>query len=384
MIDTSDTLQSPFQPDTPVGIVLYLGAGRAVDLPEWQATDAKQIVLVEPNPAAFSGLQNHANQDARITVLQLAVSNKTGQAPLHVMTVPDFSSLCRASGISVLFPGLRQVSTPEVETVSVADLISQITIPAALPNVLILDVPGMEADVLDQMDEGDYLGLFEHVVLRGAAAQAYEGARAVAPLIAQLTAKGYNLEFSDESDPDFLSCRLRRDPITLQLAAAKRAAEITAATHENALADLLAQRDAEKANAENIAQAAEAANTAHENALADLQAQLQAQQDAEKVNAKNIARATEAANTAHENALADLQRQLQAQRDAEKANAESIAQATEATSIAHENALADLQLQLQAQQDAEKANAESIAQATEATSIAHENALADLPPQLHA
>ena len=99
-----------------IGVIVHIGAGRCSELDQYLASSAKQIHLIEPNPALARELRSTSARDGRVTVHEMAIAASAGGGTLNVFNLTRLSSLRLPKDIKELFPGLRMVSQLDVRT----------------------------------------------------------------------------------------------------------------------------------------------------------------------------------------------------------------------------------------------------------------------------
>lgn len=190
--------------------IVYLGAGYGRNLSNLRATNARRIVLVEPNPSLRDALKAEAANDARITIMPEAISARTGDAPFNIFNAASFASLRAPVGLLEVLPGLKLEETITVETVTPQDLFQSLKLAPEGVHALVLDVPGEDATVVDVLATMDVVP-FEHVMMCCAGRSLYEGLPASADLPVRLDAKYYKVVDQYLDDTVFLKFWLRYD-----------------------------------------------------------------------------------------------------------------------------------------------------------------------------
>ena len=199
-----------------IGTIVHLGAGEGSELSAYLASGAQWIVLAEPNPDLLPVLERAAGEDERVQIRQVAVSQADGQAPFDQYNFPALSSLHPPTEVATLFPGLRRHDRPMVETQHLDSLLQQIDLPKWRENILVIETPGAEGQVITDLLAGEWAARFSHVVLRAALEPAYEGALAFSDLVSRLEAGGYRVSGQHAEDPDFPEVHLRFEPLKLE------------------------------------------------------------------------------------------------------------------------------------------------------------------------
>lgn len=194
------------QPDT----ILHLGAGRCSEFPDWDATGARRIILVEADPEKARYLRAAYDQDERVEIVERAVSGTGGTALLRRFNVPRFSSLRKPAELLRLYPSLRTTDEIPVEALSPTALCEQIGVQKI--NWLLVDVPGEEWTTLREFHSQGLLEECDWVGVSVGDVSLFDGSSTVDEISAELQESGYELISRDDgSDPDRPRLVFRRD-----------------------------------------------------------------------------------------------------------------------------------------------------------------------------
>ncbi|MFC0311371.1 FkbM family methyltransferase [Chromohalobacter canadensis] len=135
------------------GTIMHLGAGECRELQTYLATAAEQIVLVEPDPEAAQSLRQRTHKEPRVTVIEVAVAAKGGEATLYRYNASGQATLHALKKAPNRWPGLRQLANSPVKTLSLDQLLTQVTLADDKQHWLVVEVPGEEQQVLHAMRE---------------------------------------------------------------------------------------------------------------------------------------------------------------------------------------------------------------------------------------
>lgn len=178
-----------FAPD--LGTVVDIGANRGqftLAVRQW-APKARAIAF-EPLSNAAEAFRKLFQGDSRVTLHQVAIGPKAGEAIIHVSQADDSSSLLPISLLQAkLFPGTNQIGTETVKVGRLSDIVSRDEIVS--PALLKIDVQGYELDALKGCV--DYLDAFDYVIAEGSFVELYEGQALAHELICFLDEKGFVL-----------------------------------------------------------------------------------------------------------------------------------------------------------------------------------------------
>ncbi|MGR4068052.1 hypothetical protein [Billgrantia sp. C5P2] len=130
------------------GTILHLGAGECRELETYLATEAEQIVLVEPAPEAAQALRQRTADEPRVKVIEAAVSSLAGGATLYYYNLPGLATLHPLKPLPTKWPGLREISQVNVKAYSLDQLMEQVTMAEGRKHWLVIETPGEESHVL--------------------------------------------------------------------------------------------------------------------------------------------------------------------------------------------------------------------------------------------
>ncbi|MEH6587181.1 MAG: hypothetical protein V7720_11510 [Halioglobus sp.] len=200
-------------PDT----IIHLGAGTCRELGIYQSLDPRQIILIEPNPEQLEILHLKAASAKNIQIVECAVSDRGDDNCLQVLSDPHFSSLREPSGLLELIPGLKVERQVTVTTRTITELIDSLGLEAGKNHWLFIDTPGVEAEILQAINESGEIELFSHLLIRAGAESFFAGAIPIRELSADLGELGYRpVGQPDYSDADFPVYHLHLDQLLIE------------------------------------------------------------------------------------------------------------------------------------------------------------------------
>lgn len=245
--------------------VLHLGAG---DGRATEGLKARRLVLVEPDAELIPQLRRR--ERIGVEVIAAAVAAEAGPALLNCFNLAAFSSLREPSEeMAALFPGLRQIRQQEVATLALADLVRSLDLTEAQDNLIILETPGLEAELLDVLlaAEEALSERFRHLLLRAGRRPLYAKGVPLDRLADRLAEGGYRLVARNDDDPDVPCLLLHLDAgkLLMHRNAALREARAQAADLEARMAAAETKRIAwEEEEAKRLAELTARLNRQHE------------------------------------------------------------------------------------------------------------------------
>lgn len=211
-------------------LILHIGARHGDRLPEFGATGARRIVLVEPEAGMAAGLMRNTAGQSRFRVIAAAAGAGDGRGQLTVTSLPELNSMVPSTpDLEVLYPGLRSLAPQEVDIVSPGSLLKALE-PAEGPLLAVIEAPGQEMVILQAWKTADALHRIDRLELRCAEQPLHVGAEGRAAIEAWLTEEGFVLTRRDTGDPDWPVLHLRLSRAAVKLARAEaRIAGLTGA-----------------------------------------------------------------------------------------------------------------------------------------------------------
>ena len=201
--------------------ILHIGAGQGEELPAYLASDAQRILLVEPNPTLAEALRCQAEQDARVQVLELAVTNDESLNQLNEYNLPEAASLYRPTGLRNLYPGLRITAQHRVNTQTPEQLLAQCPLKGER-NLLVIQTPGAELAIIKALARAQKLEAISHILLTNPSDVFYEGAARADDTLDELKRLGYSIQLFSDLNSDWPQWALMCDPLARKAQALER------------------------------------------------------------------------------------------------------------------------------------------------------------------
>jgi hypothetical protein len=157
---------------------------------------------VEPNPELARGLTKKIRSQAGEEVITKAyVVQEVSTVPLQVLSMAFESGLyAPGKALRECWPNIAVTSTPQVEAEPIARLVSGIGLSPEENNVLILDAPGAEAELLKALLASPESKVFSTISVRTAPRPLYESTACQETVEAVLRSALYDLKKVEKSD----------------------------------------------------------------------------------------------------------------------------------------------------------------------------------------
>lgn len=282
------------------GTLLVVGAGQGADLAPLRRLGAKRLILVEANPRQADMLSQRVDAGRGEEVWSLAVTpTAQPQATLLIVNQPVHSSLANLDQLPQFFQNLRVVQQEVVPARSLEDIVDGLTLDPAQRHILVIDAPGLAAELLDAISD-DRLQQFQSLIVRGGAKSLYTGEKPIEQVITAMRGRAFDL-VADDAEAIFphqavllvrneVVCharvlRERVHALELELQDRTRLAteregmlESLGSVRDALLRErdaLLAERDGQQAKMADLQAQWDSESATRESVLADLRAQVQ-------------------------------------------------------------------------------------------------------------
>lgn len=196
--------------------VLHIGAGTGSELRAYSAVGVRRLVLAEGDSETAQELRTHPLLPADAEVIEQPIVPESGPVNWYRYNLPMLSGVFPPGEMVAIYPRLEVVQQESVHGLALRELLERTPVDPYKPNLLVLDVPGLE-DALLAAVPAEQLRNFEWLVVRGAESARQEGSKPIAESRARLQAQGYRVEIVDvASDPEWPVMVLRRDDAVLE------------------------------------------------------------------------------------------------------------------------------------------------------------------------
>ncbi|WP_237061659.1 class I SAM-dependent methyltransferase [Microbulbifer zhoushanensis] len=196
--------------EVPVGIdkIIHIGAGSGEELHCYLASDAHDILLVEPNPSMAEYLRIRTQVDSRVRVLEYAVTDENKLNKLATYNFSAVNSIYPAVDISHVLPGLRLQELFPVENKSVSDFLVDLDL-GGKGNLLVIQAPGAESAIISGLMENRVLDHFSEIRLTFNRSVTYENSCNAGELLELLRGQCFDSQRITDVKPYLTQWRLR-------------------------------------------------------------------------------------------------------------------------------------------------------------------------------
>ncbi|MFD1344467.1 hypothetical protein [Litorisediminicola beolgyonensis] len=161
----------------------------------------------------MAALQPRYADDPRVMLIEAAVTDTGGTASFTRRTISRFSGRNAPSGLTEIFPGLKDVAVLEVPTLDARTLLDRIRLPET-DGLLLLDMAGDEEMFIAALAEASALECFAEICLTLPTVQLFENAADGPTLEAHLAEHEFQPLAWDRNDPDLPLVRFGKNRTT--------------------------------------------------------------------------------------------------------------------------------------------------------------------------
>lgn len=169
--------------------VIQIGAHEGQEVGQYVGMGFAAIHLVEPNPEVFVRLAAATRDAKQVTLAEVAISDRNGEAALNIATFDQSSSLLDLKLHKDIFPGISLRDRVNVETRTLDDHLGREHLDPAAYNVLSVDTQGSELAILRGGEA--YLAACDAILLEVNFAELYADCPEVEEIDAFLFDRGF-------------------------------------------------------------------------------------------------------------------------------------------------------------------------------------------------
>lgn len=129
------------QSAAPMAHTFIVGAGDGNQLPQWRELQSEHLHLAEAHPQQAKALQQQAREHENVFAGAITPSTQTS-ATLHMLTLPQYSSINSPTALQRLLPNVRHQRTEDVTAQSLEGWLTQVELDPSATHTLVLDAPG--------------------------------------------------------------------------------------------------------------------------------------------------------------------------------------------------------------------------------------------------
>lgn len=190
--------------------LVWLGANTASE-PIDVLNTAAHATLFEAREVACKALQQKFPQN-NVTVIQTVLTTNNLNTSFTEYNLAEFSAIRPATGLKVLFPGLKATNNEQLLGTAINDAISALQLNDS-KNLLIVDISDSSLALLNTIEEYNQLSHFSSIYIQTSNEPLYDGAPTSTEITNFLEAKGYMVQQKVGEDPDLPWIIFIRNPL---------------------------------------------------------------------------------------------------------------------------------------------------------------------------
>ncbi|NQZ87260.1 MAG: hypothetical protein HRT54_06735 [Colwellia sp.] len=140
------------QLESPLGTIIYVGAGNAPNIKWLRSLSFEQLQLIEPVESIAKKLTKKYASD-NVLVKNVAVSNVTGVSDFAFMHPAKYSSLKQNINLRTVLKNSRIKDVKPINTLSLSELIQNANLDKSKNNILLLSINGSELECLKSVTQ---------------------------------------------------------------------------------------------------------------------------------------------------------------------------------------------------------------------------------------
>ncbi len=192
--------------ERPVGTIVHIGVGYGAEVGAYRDAHPANIVLVDARAEIVESLRLREDDAIPTRILHAAIGATEGPVPFHVLAFGDLSSLSDANRAAhAEYPGLKALETVTVPGMTLRSLLGSVELSKRCSNTLVVDAPGAEAEIIDDLAGTPAAKAFSLIVIRASRAAFYVNGKPARDLLERMRNQGFELRDSwPSSDPAWL------------------------------------------------------------------------------------------------------------------------------------------------------------------------------------
>jgi len=187
----------------PLDTIIHLGAGQHAERSDYEGLPFQKLILVEGDPEAAELLSAADEGDPSVQVISKLVSPAGGDIRYYRYNLSSLNGILPQGRLRSIYPRLRLLDEEMLQATTMTSLIEGFQIDGDRRILLILDLPGQEADLIESMSR-EQLRKFRFIVIHGCLEAYQEGAKELGQTLSLLGKLHYKLVEQDvEEDPQW-------------------------------------------------------------------------------------------------------------------------------------------------------------------------------------
>ena len=175
---------------------------------------AARLVLASPDGEVIAALREDLGDRQDVAILNAAILEPNACSVLNRYALDEFNGFRAPTGLLHIYPGLQREGTAPVTARAAADLVASMPCDSKNSDLLIIQMPGEEKEILAGLAQVDALTRFGQVVFDIGRHPLFEGSDSAANMCEWLTKRGFDfVEEIATDEPEILTLYAKRNPL---------------------------------------------------------------------------------------------------------------------------------------------------------------------------
>jgi hypothetical protein len=199
-------------------VLIWVGAGSATS-PKLDVSNYNKVILVDPLLSS-TFTEKLGDTDKFVTLHKGVVASSFKPQAFHIFNNDEFSSFLEPTGLKKYFPNLAVDEIRDVEVMTILDIAREYNLTGE-DNTLMLELPCLSGDILQEVSANGALHLFNTVIVSAGKESLYKNGSDIKTVTELLNNEYY--EFIEElsDDIDISTQKFRFNPSLKQIAVLK-------------------------------------------------------------------------------------------------------------------------------------------------------------------
>jgi len=191
--------QLAFRIPASLDLVVHVGPGEFALPSDYSHFNGSHFVLIEGDPDIATLLKLRFGRSRRFSIVSKHVSSIEAQMPFYRYNCSSLNGPFEIDSLRHLYPSLKPIDSFPVVSDTLANLLSIYDIPLNSSRLLILDVPGQDAAILQSLDKS-FLTSFNFVFVAGCRAPLPHASLPIDDSVALLSSLHYQIIGQEHTD----------------------------------------------------------------------------------------------------------------------------------------------------------------------------------------
>ena len=191
--------------------LVYLGCGELQQL--HNLSETARIILVDADSSIIEILQAKLGSQSKIECLHRFISTDGTKKNFSYFNLSLFNGFVEGESLKALYPGIKLRESGTVNTTDVSKLIEELNIGSNSSNILLLDIPSLNAQLLQRLKDSGHLYQFHTIKTYQQVGNLIEDESSASELVLWFLDNGFLALQQATADPDFSLISAQINPL---------------------------------------------------------------------------------------------------------------------------------------------------------------------------